>query len=244
MYEMLFAEKPFNSSRMPKLHYVNTLRRRVEVRFPMFESNFVSPCCLALIRNLLSYDKQNRLSGEDLVKHPFLDIEYVKDEQSHYMKACECLVSGVELVNSQKLGAGYIDTTEAILHLKIHINRIHDDEALLKYTMSRYNEYTKYCEQIEDRLLSDRNSGPICMQSQIDARAGERLRYVFRGEMYFVQCNRQKGAEMIKQGLDVLFPLLVHEPDGLRKHLLASKIDQWMKMLEKLKRDQAFIVRR
>ncbi|KAJ8930882.1 hypothetical protein NQ314_016302 [Rhamnusium bicolor] len=263
MYEMLFGQKPF-PTHTTQDQYITMLRKRAEVvvsQFlcvdftvsPVLKQLFLTHNCLNLVKNLLSYDKQNRLSGRDLAKHPFLNIEPIEDKEPHYMKACECLLKGVDLVNHLEYGSGYIDIIEAILHLKIHINRIEGDDGLYRYAMLKLHDYLSYCGKIEERLISDRHAGRIMMQTQneklsitgsidqapkhnVSLKSTPTLLSGYDmcnvGEMYRIQGVRDHGTHLIRQGLDVIFPLMINEPDGLRKHLLAIKVNQWVKMLE------------
>ncbi|KAJ8977328.1 hypothetical protein NQ317_018610 [Molorchus minor] len=242
MYEMLIGTKPF--AELTKDQYIVMLRKRMSIVMPQFDTSHLSAQCFGLLSSLLSYDKQNRLFGESLAKHPFINIEPIVDQQCHYSKACEFIVSGVTHVNNGQLGSGYIDVVEAALHLSIHINQ-QSDEILYHQLVEKLKEYIRYGDKVELRLLNDFSGSPLNIQTK-----DEKLRCLIKstpqllaaydicsiGEMYLKQNSSKRGFELVRQGLEVLLPALGKEPDGPRKNLLAAKIDEWMKMLENVKK--------
>ncbi|XP_018566564.1 serine/threonine-protein kinase ULK3-like [Anoplophora glabripennis] len=239
MYEMLYGDKPY-PTKISKEEYISLLRKRIYVKFPEAQSILLTPDCLNLLRNLISYDKDKRLSGVNLLNHPFLKVDVVKDEQNHYFKAYECFLNGVDLIKEKKYGTGYIAVIEAILHLQIHSIEI-EEVGLYRYILMKLREFTKFSEKILDKVINNGSMESLDMHSDT-----ERLRCLLQsspelltaydlcvvGEMYFMQNDLQRGTDLLKNGLQILLNKMPHEPEGLRRKLLGAKMTKWMNILE------------
>lgn len=132
----------------------------------------MTPDCLNLLRNLLSYDKDKRLFGNNLLNHLFLKINLIKDEQNHYVKAYECFVAGVDLIKEKKYGKSYIAVMEAVLHLQIHSTEI-EDVGLYRYILMKVNDFKDFSEKVLTKVINDGSVESLEMHSDT-----ERLRQV------------------------------------------------------------------
>ncbi|KAJ8923565.1 hypothetical protein NQ315_010144 [Exocentrus adspersus] len=234
MYELLFKRKPF-PTKISKEEYINLFRRRVEIEFPVEHVKY-SRDCLSLVKNLLSLDKDRRLSSIYMLNHRFIHFEVLSDKQNHYHKASESFLSGIDLIEENKYGLGFIAITEAVLHLKIYMAKVNDVDHY-KYVLMKVNEFSKYAKKVAEKLINEESTASFEMDAKNEI-ISEQLRGLLRpspelftafdlcmvGEMYFKERAYKQGKDFLTRGLDIFMNKMKDEPDGKRKSLLGAKV--------------------
>ncbi|XP_024084002.1 serine/threonine-protein kinase ULK3 isoform X2 [Cimex lectularius] len=252
MYECLLGSAPFVTLTCKQLIIDIKNQVPIEVRPGLLSSD-----CEDLLRRLLTYDHEKRISYEQFFKHPFIDLKHFPHQESYliavklareavkldyekkYMDAfnkyCEVLkyllpfLNEFNVVKREQIRLKIFEYTKRADALKVILYRA--KEAFVARPNTNDESAEKDLAQGDNPLMDVRYLKTLCSSTP---KMLDGIDIGYAAQMYLFEGKYEIALEKLKACFAILIPLLDEEPQGVRKKLLTMQLDEWMKEAESI----------
>lgn len=242
LYECLFGKAPFASRTFQELGEKIWDDKAIELPYGVE----VSDSCRALIIGLLQRDPDNRITYEELAKHPFIDLQHLPSSES-LQKA----VSTVKRAVIEDTAGNYNTAIKLYCESLEHfIPAIHyeNNDAKKEALRKKVKEYMDRAEELKqvlrpkldpvNGLKRTSSSDPLeelLELSQDDEELQAALKVIKAAEMEESNEEYDQALLHYELGLKTIIKHLKEDPKSRRKDLLRKQVEVWMSEAEKIK---------
>ncbi|CAD5116553.1 DgyrCDS5431 [Dimorphilus gyrociliatus] len=237
LYECLFGRAPFASRTLEEI------RDKLYDSSPVLIPGGTSENCKHLLSRLLQRDPEKRISFEDFIKHPFVDLEH-KPSESSVKKATDIVQSAIEF---DSLG-NYKEALKLYSSsLQYFVSAIHyeQDEEKKNCIRRKVNNYMKRAEELK-KILYPNDVPSECPDSKIlptlfssisenEVDLRRALNTLYSAQKLAANKEFESAYKAYEISIEKLIPLAKADDNVNRKKLLQKQLSISLDEAEKIK---------
>uniref|UniRef100_A0A023F7A7 Serine/threonine-protein kinase ULK3 n=1 Tax=Triatoma infestans TaxID=30076 RepID=A0A023F7A7_TRIIF len=245
LYECLHGKLPLPQRTVAGL--VEAIRKctpiKIDSRLSMDSKN--------LLRQLLSYDPKGRITFEQLLKHPFIELDYTPPTEDTYTNAIRAARDAVRSDYEKDYHGAFNKYCHALKYMVPFVTKeiagaskskeegVEDEEkteeTLTQPVVDDLDEASSVAGKRKHVHLTGEQVGLLKTMAKPTPKMYDGLDVGYSAQMYLCEGKYREAIDKFMLALSLLIPVLRKEPCGKRRELLTIQVKEWLDQAESIK---------